>query len=174
MLCTFSLKLSRNKLQSKFCGICQGCPAVTRGIVHYGKPQLLPVSPCQRTLPMVRDKPQHCTACTFTQPNWPVCLARESNQCVCMCVFLFCISLQALSCCISRKWWGSTYLCWRRARTTTPWRRPPGLCKTSALDSGPWVQGRGGYSTQTLCPVWLLDFFTHTFLQRLSSSLTFQ
>lgn len=43
-------------------------------------PGFCPVSPCQRTLPMVRDKPQHCTAGTFTQPNWPVCLARKSNQ----------------------------------------------------------------------------------------------
>lgn len=30
-----------------------------------------------------------CTACTFTQPNWPVCLARKSNQYMCVCVSLY-------------------------------------------------------------------------------------
>ncbi len=148
----------QNKLPSKFRGVCRGCPPLPQLWCVMVKPSFFPVSTCQRTLPMVRDKPQHCPAGTFTQPNWPVCLARESNQSVCVCVVL-CISLQALSCCISQKWWGSTYLCWRRARTTTPWRPLPGLCKTSALDNGPWVQGWAGYSTQTPCSVWLLDFF---------------
>ncbi len=142
--------------------------AVTRGTVHFGKPKFLSlVFPCQRPLPMVWDKPQHCTAGTFARPNWPVCLARESNQCVY--VFL-CISLQASSCCISRKWWGSTYLCWQRARTTTPWRLLLGPCKTSALDSGLWVRGLGGHDTQALCSVWIIWLlatwpFNNTYLE---------
>lgn len=68
-------------------------------------------------------------------------------------VFLLflCVPLQALSCCTSQKWWGFTYLCWRRARTTIPWRQLPGLCKISVLDSGWWVQSKQTVLSDSLC-----------------------
>lgn len=45
-------------------------------------PKFLPVSLCKRALPMVTDKLQYSAAHSFAEPNWPVYLFMEPDQCV--------------------------------------------------------------------------------------------
>lgn len=116
---------------------------ITGGCLHYNKTKLLP-SFAKGCSFWSGHKFCYCCASTSSKPNqlvwsvrdvWPRCLSLG-------------VPLQALSCCTSQKWSGCTFLCWRRARTITPWRQLQGLCRTSALGIGLWVLGWESHKQQ--------------------------